>query len=309
MRHGHGVTGASGARVAIVVTCFDDGETLGEAIASIRAGAPGAELVIVDDGSTDAHTLQVLSQLEEGRERVIHQPNRGPAAAGMAGVAATSAPYVMRFDADDLLEAGAADALADALDNEPDAAAAWGDMQTFGVTDFRVPGVPALDPWLVTYTNCIPGAGVLFRREALVAVGGWQLRDGFEDWDLWMALAERGHRGIHIPRVTFHYRRDRGGRLMGATRDTARFYNELRLRHETLFATRRETCRESSAPLLLKFLVPLTEVIPALPRLTRINLCELLTRLLWEGGLFVVLPMVGQGVSLRLRRTLTRQHA
>ena len=60
-------------------------------------------------------------------------------------------------------------ALADALDATPRAAAAWGDVQTFGATSFRIPGIRALDPWLVTYTNCITGSGVLMRRTALDA--------------------------------------------------------------------------------------------------------------------------------------------
>jgi hypothetical protein len=227
----------------------------------------------------------------------------------MAGVEATSAPYVMRFDADDLLEPGAADALADALDREAELAAAWGDMQTFGLTDFRVPGVPALDPWLVTYTNCIPGAGVLFRREALVAVSGWELRDGFEDWDLWMKLAECGHRGVHIQRVTFYYRRDQGGRLMSASERTARYFDELRSRHERLFELRHENRRESAAPQVLKLLVPVTDLIPGVPRLLRMNLCELLIRLFWGGGLHATLPMVRQAATVRLRQMLIRTHA
>ena len=287
------------ARVAIIVTCFNDGDTLGETVASIRAGAPQAELVVVDDGSSNAATLQLLSQLEAEGVRVIHQKNRGPAAAGMAGVGTTSAPYVMRFDADDLLEPDAADALADGLDDAPDAAAAWGDMQTFGLTTFRVPGVPVLDPWLVTYTNCIPGAGVLFRRESLLLVGGWQLRDGFEDWDLWMALAERGFRGVLIPRVTFHYRRDRGGRFMGASNDAERYYEELRSRHATLFAAREENRRQSSAPRSLKLSIGLVEALPGVPRLTRIQLCELLERLAFR-GIRMVAPMVRRAVALRI---------
>jgi glycosyltransferase involved in cell wall biosynthesis len=287
------------ARVAIIVTCFNDGETLGETIASIRAGAPGAELVIANDGSSDEGTLRVLSQLEADGLHVIHQENRGPGAAAMAGVEATAAPYVMRFDADDLLEPGADDVLADALDRAPDAAAAWGDMQTFGLTTFRVPGVPVLDPWLVTYTNCIPGAGVLFRREALLSVGGWQIRDGFEDWDLWMAFAQHGFGGVLIPRVTFHYRRDRGGRNMGASKDAARYFGELCARHEKLFKARQENRRQSSAPRLLKLGIQLVEALPGLSRLTRIQLCELFERLAFR-GIRPVAPMVWQAVALRV---------
>lgn len=288
------------ARVAIVVTCFDDGETLGETVASIRSGAPTAELVIVDDGSGDELTLRVLGQLEEDGVRVIHQVNGGPAAAGMAGVEATSAPYVMRFDADDLLEPGAADALADALDRAHGAVAAWGDIQTFGVSTFRIHGVHAMDAWLITYTNCITGAGTLLRREALIEAGGWQIREGWEDWDLWMALTERGHEGIYVPRDVFRYRRDRGGRHAESLANAENHYAELRRRHPVLFAGRAENRKRSKAPRALKILVSAAESVPGIPRLTRIHLCEFLTRLFLGAGVRATAPMLWQAVKLRL---------
>ena len=288
------------ARVAIVVTCFDDGDTLRETVASIRKGAPAAELVIVDDGSSEPQTLRVLSELQEEGIRVIHQENRGPAAAGMAGVEGTSAPYVMRFDSDDLLEPGAADALADALDATPRASAAWGDIQTFGLTSFRIPSVPVLDPWLITYTNCLPGPGALFRRQALLAAGGWQLRDGFEDWDLWMSLAERGYHGEYLQRVVFRYRRDQRGRFVEALAPhAAKYYDDLRARHEALFAMRRENRRRSLAPSPLKLGIQLVEALPGLPRLTRIQLCELFARLAFQ-RIAMVAPMLWQALKLRL---------
>ena len=189
-------------RIAIVVTCHNDGPTLGETIASIR-NEPGVEFVVVDDGSKDPVTLRLLSKCEQDGARVIRQSNQGQAAAAMTGFRATSAPYVMRFDSDDVLEQGVLPALADALDASPEAAAAWGDVQTFGVTSFRIPSVPALDPWLVTYVNCVTGSGNLIRRTALEKAGGWRLEEGFEDWDLWMSLAERGYSGTYVPRVVF----------------------------------------------------------------------------------------------------------
>jgi len=295
-------------RVAIVVTCFNDGETLGAAVVSILDGAPEAELVIVDDGSTDERTLALLSELDEQSGiAVIRQSNQGQARAAMTGLEASVAPYVMRFDADDLLELGAVDALADALDEAPHAAAAWGDVVTTGLTNFRLHGVPALDPWLITYTNCITGSGTLFRRAALVAVGGWQLREGFEDWDLWMALADTAHEGIYVPRLVFRYRRTETGQLATWLSDTARHYDELRWRHKRLFSSRSQNRRNSAAPLFLKVLVPMTEFLP-LSRLSRINLCEVLTRVLWGGGLRATLPMVRQGTSIRVRRLVARQH-
>jgi glycosyltransferase involved in cell wall biosynthesis len=291
-----------GARAAIVVTCFDDGETLGETIASIRRGAARTELVIVNDGSTDTATLELLSELERQGVHVLHQPNEGQARAAMAGVDATSAPYVMRFDADDLLEPDAIELLATALDSVPEAAAAWGDVQTIGLTSFRIPAVPALDPWLVTYTNCIPAGGALMRRNALVEVGGWQLQEGFEDWDLWMILAERAYTGLHVPQVVYRYRRDRFGRHVSGLPRTHAHYEVLRSRHPSLFAERRENRRRSNAPMALKLAVNGVEALPFLSRLARIQLSELFTRLFWSGGFRSTARMAAQAVALRVRR-------
>ncbi len=290
--------------VAVVVTCFDDRATLREAVDSIRSDPAVPELVVVDDGSTELETLAVLDELEREGVQVLHQENRGQAAAVMTGLAATSAPYVMRFDADDVLEPGALTALAAALDARPEAVAAWGDVQTFGLTTFRIPGIRALDPWLVTYVNCITGSGNLIRRDLLVKAGGWQLEQGFEDWDLWLAFAEQGAAGVYVPRVVFRHRRDEGGRLAGWLDETERHYEVLRSRHERLFALRDANRMSSEAPRPLKLAVVAVEALPGLSRLTKIHLCELAARLFWSGSARLTARMVWQAVRLRVRSFL-----
>jgi glycosyltransferase involved in cell wall biosynthesis len=168
--------------MAILVACYNDGATIGETIASLRREAE-TELIIVDDGSTDPGTLEALAALEQDGVQVRRQENAGPASAWMAGLGATSAPYVLPFSSDDLLVPGATALLADALDANPGAAVAWGDMHTFGSASAYIPTTPALCPWQVTYVNTQPGIAA-FRRDLLLEAGGWQLRRGIEDWDL-----------------------------------------------------------------------------------------------------------------------------
>src|SRR5262249_27063120 len=154
-------------------------------------------------------------------------------------LSATAAPYVMPFSADDLLVQGSTARLADALDANPGAAAAWGDMHSFGAASALIPSTPALCPWLITYVNSLPGIA-MFRRSLLLDVGGWQLRTGIEDWDLWMRLATGGFVGVYVPGVSFLYRRDAGGRFRGRVKRFAPFYAELRERNRALFDTRAE---------------------------------------------------------------------
>ncbi len=248
-------------RVAVVVPCFNDGATLCETLASIDEPEP-IELVVVNDGSTDPDTLAVLAELEGGGTRVVHQENQGLAAARMAGVAATSAPYVSALDADDLEAPGALAALADALDADPEAAVAWGDVQNFGDDRTLRRLGHTLDPWLITYVNELP-ADAMVRREALIAAGGWELKGGYEDWDLWLALAERGARGIHVPVVAGRYR-VRSNRMLAETEQRHDAMTAvLQERHPRLFAERAANRGRSAAPLRCKLLFPLVDRLPA----------------------------------------------
>ncbi len=177
-------------RIAVVIPCYNDGGTLFEALASVER-QEDCELVVVNDGSDEPATHRVLTDLRRRGIRVVDRDNGGLSAARMTGTRATSARYVFPLDADDILEPGALSRLADALDDDPAAVAAWGDVEQFGRYTRRLRVQRTLDPWRVTYLTGIPGT-VLYRRSALLAVGGWHLQEGYEDWDLWMSLAERG---------------------------------------------------------------------------------------------------------------------
>ena len=102
-------------RISVLVPCYDDGATVAEAIASISEDE-AVDLVLIDDGSRDPHTIAVLDDLAaRGDVRLIRQANAGVAAALRAGTAAATAPYVFILNSDDLVEARALATLADAL--------------------------------------------------------------------------------------------------------------------------------------------------------------------------------------------------
>jgi glycosyltransferase involved in cell wall biosynthesis len=257
------------ASVAVVIPCFDDGATLGEAVDSVRGQARLGELVVVDDGSSDPATLAVFATLESEGIRVVHRPNGGLGAARMSGVEATSEEYVFCLDADDRLVSGALAELAASLDEDPSLALCWGDYQRFGERSWRQRTAPSLDPWQLTYQNDIP-ASVLLRRAALSDGLGWELRGGYEDWDLLMGLAERGARGRRVDTVAYEYRQH-GVRMLGdsATRH-GDIYALLRRRHPSLFAQRRRAWRSADAPLSLRLALPAIFALPVSPNRRRL---------------------------------------
>jgi glycosyltransferase involved in cell wall biosynthesis len=261
-------------RVAVIIACYNAGATLRETLSSLEEQEP-YELVIVDDGSDDAQTIELLEELRSEGIRVLRQPNSGPAAARMAGVRATSARYVTAVDADDLQAPGALATLADALDSHPDVKAAWGDTETFGEVRSRRKLAPSFDPWLITYMNEVP-AGAMMRREALLETGGWQLEGGYEDWDLWMSFAERGWRGLRIPFINGYYRVEGGAGVQAkAVAGHAQLIAELRRRHPDLFARRPEHLRVSTAPMRAKLLLPVVDRVPLVSEYTKHRLAHL----------------------------------
>jgi glycosyltransferase involved in cell wall biosynthesis/O-antigen ligase len=250
---------APAPRVAVVIPCFNDGATVGAAVESLYSQEP-CEVVIVDDGSEDPVTLRVLDLLERAGTRVIHQENRGLSGARMRGVIETTAPYVQPLDADDMLAPGALRRLADVLDREPSLGMVWGDQRVFGEIALTQKRAATLDPWAITYSNRLTEG--LIRREALFDAGGWELSVGFEDWDLYMGLAEKGWGGRRIDAVTYLYRIASSRMLSSARLQHDNLYLQMRRRHPRLFADRARNWRRSSAPLHMRLALPLIARLP-----------------------------------------------
>ena len=246
------------ARLAVIVPCHDDGVLVAEAVHSIREEEP-LEVVVVDDASSDEETQEALEQLEHEGVRVLrHEENRGVGNARMTGLAATSAPFVFPLDADDHAIPGVVARMADVLETNPEAAACVGDIVEFGEHDLKRLTPARLDPYRIAYTNEYP-ITALYRRSALVAARAWEqlgVRQGYEDWNLWMSLAERGEQIVHLGAAAYR-RRLHGRRLNQKTREAHReHYEEMRRQHPDLFKRLPQYRRSSDLSLLRRVLYP-----------------------------------------------------
>ena len=86
--------------LSVVMPCYNEAATIERVALNVLASPLTAELIIVDDGSTD-ETLAIARSLQDERVRVIAQrPNQGKGAALRRGFAEFSFPYVIVQDAD-----------------------------------------------------------------------------------------------------------------------------------------------------------------------------------------------------------------
>ncbi len=196
---------ATPPRLSVVIPCHDDGDYLIDAVASVARNAPAAELIVVDDGSTQPRTLEVIAALREAGHRVIEQPHSGLSEARNRGIAASTGEYFLPLDADNRLLPGfAAEAVA-LLDAEPEAGVVYGDRREFGARTGDV-AVPELELPRLLWSNSIDACAVV-RRAVWSGIGGYDVAfHAWEDWDFWLGAAERGWQFLHLPRPSFEYR-------------------------------------------------------------------------------------------------------
>lgn len=198
----------SPVRVSVVVACYNQGAFLEDALYSVLGQTfPDWEVIVVNDGSDDPDTNDLLANLRLPRVRVHHQANAGLPAARNAGMRLARGEFVVPLDADDELEPEFLHRLVAALDANPAAGVAHCWTRLFGdLNQIWVP--PPLNPYRMLLSNSLVGCA-LIRRDAWRRVGGYDesMTLGNEDWDFWLRMIEKGIGMIEVPEPLFRYRR------------------------------------------------------------------------------------------------------
>ncbi len=222
--------------ITVVITCFNYGRYVAEAVESAltQEGGP-PEVILVDDGSTETETHEALQQLPDGLT-LIRQANAGLSSARNTGLARARGRYLIVLDADDRLAPGALAVMRGALEDDPRAGFSYGFARFFGAWegDLRF---PPFDPYKLLYRHII-GSTVLMRREVYETVGGFDPAfTGYEDWDFWLGVIGRGWRGISLDTRTLMYRRHGSTMFTAARANYRTWYRRLRRKHASLYST------------------------------------------------------------------------
>jgi len=110
--------------VTVIIPCFNQGHYLQQSVPSaLAACSHPMEIIVVDDGSSDAAIARQLAEVEQlapGVVRIHRQVNQGLSGARNSGIALARGAYVQFLDADDLLVPGKIDAQVAQLEINPE---------------------------------------------------------------------------------------------------------------------------------------------------------------------------------------------
>jgi len=232
--------------VTVLVGAYENEATVARAVASILGQTEkDLELIVIDDGSRDGSAAVAEAAIgDDPRGQVMRlERNLGIARSLNAGLEAAAAPVVAIQDADDYSAPERLERELTVLDAEPDVAVVGSRMREVDAegrelrprTSFAAGDV---GPVLMRF-NPIPNGSAAFRKEAALALGGYDPRYRFAtEYDLWLRIAER-HRLFALDERLCT--RVMGGGNVAARAERAQLAEGIRIRARAL--RRRRTLR------------------------------------------------------------------
>ena len=180
------------ATVSVIIPCYNQGQFVDEAVISVLdQGVEDLEIIIINDGSTDPYTNDILSDYKRENVTVIVTDNNGLAAARNTGIEVATGKYILPLDADDKIGQGYVEKAVSLLEKNPDLGIVYCQASLFGAveTDWDLP-VYSLEAMLI---DNVIFCSAFFRREDWLEVGGYDVGMiyGWEDYSFWLSLIER----------------------------------------------------------------------------------------------------------------------
>ena len=199
--------------ISVIMPIYNGERYLQKAVASIlRQDYPSFELILLDDGSSDS-TPGLLQRFaaQDPRVRFVPQPHKGLVATLNNGIALARGSYIARMDADDIAYPKRLSLQVAFLRSHPRVAAVGGQIRSIDQDghphrlQWRYPTHPAEVRKLLESTSPLAHSAVMYRRDAVLAVGGYRPFTAAEDYDLWWRLAE-SHELANLSQTILEYR-------------------------------------------------------------------------------------------------------
>lgn len=203
--------------VTVIMPVYNAEAFVAEAIDSVLAQTyPSWELIVVDDGSTDA-SPEILKRHTDPRIVTIRQQNKGEGGARNTGLERAKGEYIGFLDADDMFLPTALEQFVAFLDGHPDAGVVFADgtmidangapLMLFSELRGELHTGYILEP-LVLQPTVVSGPLCMMARKSAIDARHTRFDENLRygvDWDFWTELA-RFHRYDYLASLVGCYR-------------------------------------------------------------------------------------------------------
>ncbi|HET7529298.1 MAG TPA: glycosyltransferase [Candidatus Saccharimonadales bacterium] len=224
--------------VTVVIPCYNYEAYVSKAIDSaLNQSLKPERIIVIDDGSTDGSREAISAYKSNPLVEIIHKKNEGVVAAKNLGIKLSQTYWTIFLDADDIMQPNYIEKLVK-LANSGLYDVAYTDMEYFGAAHDIFRSRPfSIFPML--QRNYIHNSA-LIKTSRLRQVGGYkqEMKEGLEDWELYLSLAEVGSRFGYLPEAIFKYRQHDAtlSRNIDVQKNKElELYNRLRELHPGLF--------------------------------------------------------------------------
>ena len=196
-------------KVSIIIPCYNQAAYICETVESALAQTyPYIEIICINDGSTD-NSAEIIEKLAQKEDRLLflnEKENKGVVQARNIAISKSTGDYILPLDADDTIEPAYVEKAVDILENNPEIGIVYCKARLFGEKqgEWKLPEFSEKE---FIYINSI-FVSSLFRKSDFEKAGGYKeyMKEGYEDWDLWMSFLENGLKVFRIEEFLFNYR-------------------------------------------------------------------------------------------------------
>lgn len=195
--------------VSIIIPCYNYGNFVSEAINSALNQTYGnIQIVVVNDGSTD-NSGEVIKTFADKYKNILffdNKENNGVVYSRNMAIEASSGYYILPLDADDFIDKTYVEKAVKIFDTKPEIGIVYCNANLIGNKNKKWK-LPEFDKEKMLYENCI-FASAIFRKEDFIRAGKYKdyMKNGIEDWDLWLSFMELGIKPYKINETLFYYR-------------------------------------------------------------------------------------------------------
>jgi glycosyltransferase involved in cell wall biosynthesis len=206
--------------ISVIVTCYNYGKFLPEALESILAQTYSDwQCIVIDDGSKD-DTAIITKKFVDGDERFryVYQQNQGISAARNAGIEISEGEYIQFLDADDKMPPTKLQFLLQSFKENPSADIVYGDTLFFHTDTpgkyfedrdskksktrhLKVSGSGKEMVKRFAINNFIEPSAAMIKKSVIDRVGAFITQyKVYEDWHFWFRCAIAGATFVYNPK-------------------------------------------------------------------------------------------------------------